>query len=350
MERQLRKERVFYLDLLRVLAMFGVIAIHMPFAEWKGIASTDYSVWGVSLFYHGIVRWAVPLFVMISGALFLDPDRKIDYKDLYLKKALHYVIIYLFWQPLQAIIIGGGQSLIVILASLISGASVYWFLVMLMGLYLTIPYLRKITEDTRLLNGFVGLSLIFTFAFPNLIKWYAFGGWEGIKSAESGWNHLNFHLTLGYVAYFVMGYYLKKLFLTVRARRVIYSLGLLGVAETVAITAYLTYRKNMFVEIAFDNFSICVMLQAIGLFVLIKYTEGKVSASSVLYRWIGIFAKYSFGVYLVHRFVIFFLQEILEKYFNSIIGVPIGIGIVFMISLVIVSVGQRIPILREVVS
>ena len=66
-------ERNTAYDYLRVLASFGVIILHI--AAKKFLSLSVYSnEWQVLNFYDSIVRWTVPVFVMISGALFLNRD------------------------------------------------------------------------------------------------------------------------------------------------------------------------------------------------------------------------------------------------------------------------------------
>ena len=72
-------KRVLYYDLLRIIAIFGVIMIHVTAEHWNSYIDNN---WLLNNFMNGIVHsWAVPIFVMISGALLLG---KIDFtlKDL----------------------------------------------------------------------------------------------------------------------------------------------------------------------------------------------------------------------------------------------------------------------------
>ena len=65
-------KRVYYFDLLKVLAIFAVILVHVsaPFATSE-INSTNYWV-GHSV--DSIFRFGTTIFVMISGALLLDEN------------------------------------------------------------------------------------------------------------------------------------------------------------------------------------------------------------------------------------------------------------------------------------
>ena len=70
-----KKRRQTELDLLRLIAMLGVIVMHIGLGD-KNIPQTRM---GITL-YYGIwasVTWCVPIFVMISGRFFLDPARDI---------------------------------------------------------------------------------------------------------------------------------------------------------------------------------------------------------------------------------------------------------------------------------
>ena len=63
-------QRVACYDVLRVAATFAVVALHLSAQHW---ADTDiYSTaWQAFNLYDSLVRWTVPVFVMISGVFFL---------------------------------------------------------------------------------------------------------------------------------------------------------------------------------------------------------------------------------------------------------------------------------------
>ena len=70
----LMRQRVLFFDLLRCVAAVAVIAIHvlapyLPFNEW-------FTAVGV----NGVTRWAVPVFILITGALMLSDTRPFDAK------------------------------------------------------------------------------------------------------------------------------------------------------------------------------------------------------------------------------------------------------------------------------
>ena len=69
------KNRIEYYDNLRVLAIFGIIAIHV-FQLWHHGEQVN----GMYIYmFSEIVRYAVPIFLMLSGALLLNRDIELSY-------------------------------------------------------------------------------------------------------------------------------------------------------------------------------------------------------------------------------------------------------------------------------
>lgn len=67
------------------MACIGVIGIHAGSQHFRDMP-LDSSVWAVSNFYHGINRFAVASFIMISGCLYLDSKRTWNLRRLWKKK------------------------------------------------------------------------------------------------------------------------------------------------------------------------------------------------------------------------------------------------------------------------
>ena len=91
---EIMKERVLYLDILRIAATFGVLFNHIPLAAVHIFdkQATDVDRFLVNGNVH-VMHFAVPLFVMITGALLLQPERKIDYRKVLTKYAWRMVVI-----------------------------------------------------------------------------------------------------------------------------------------------------------------------------------------------------------------------------------------------------------------
>jgi len=88
--------RIIYLDCLRVAAITAVIIIHIAASQWY-ITPVNTFNWRVLNIYDSLARWCVPIFIMISGALFLNPSKNISKKDLFCKYIKRILIANVFW-------------------------------------------------------------------------------------------------------------------------------------------------------------------------------------------------------------------------------------------------------------
>lgn len=69
--------RVVYFDLLRVVATFVVVAVHLSAMHWADV-DVNSRAWFAFNLYCTAGKWSVPIFVMISGALFLGREVSIS--------------------------------------------------------------------------------------------------------------------------------------------------------------------------------------------------------------------------------------------------------------------------------
>ena len=74
---------VAYLDYLRLVAILGVIIIYV--ATSLNFYRQDYASlnWQILNFWDGLSRFCVPVFIMISGAIFLNPDFDLSWEKLF---------------------------------------------------------------------------------------------------------------------------------------------------------------------------------------------------------------------------------------------------------------------------
>lgn len=85
-----------WIDNSRILAIFAVIVVHVG-AKVVGENTIGSEYWWYGNIFESLARWCVPVFVMISGALLLDPNKKEDLLTFY-RKRLHRIFIpFLFW-------------------------------------------------------------------------------------------------------------------------------------------------------------------------------------------------------------------------------------------------------------
>ena len=92
----MREKRNTALDLIKAIAIFGVIIIHVS-SRLLTSSSVGSSAWTSGLLFGTILRSAVPLFLMVSGVLMLNPEKPLTIKKLYFKSILRIIIAMLFW-------------------------------------------------------------------------------------------------------------------------------------------------------------------------------------------------------------------------------------------------------------
>ena len=71
----LQSNRLLYPDILRILAVFAVMMIHVSASGFYTNPVQSFT-WQVVNFYECMVRWAVPVFVMVTGMFFLNLSKR----------------------------------------------------------------------------------------------------------------------------------------------------------------------------------------------------------------------------------------------------------------------------------
>lgn len=171
-------KRIFYFDFLRVISALAVVSIHVTSAPFTSLPVCS-QAWDMNLLYNSAVHWAVPVFVMISGALFLGNQKRSSWQRILKVSVRHLLFLYLSWSLLYSIQIGWStmiqsgpvQFVKIVLDTFFGGGRYHlWFLPMLIGLYLAEPLVNCFVKNRSLLRYFLVLGLIFSFLLPGLEK------------------------------------------------------------------------------------------------------------------------------------------------------------------------------------
>lgn len=124
---------------------------------------------------RNLMQWAVPCFVMVTGALLLPPEKEITPAKLkkYLMRAgIALAAFSLIFALLDMVLLGGGigDMLKNALSALFLGTGYrhMWYLYMLIALYLTLPLFRKLTahSDEKELRYLLILLAVFQCLLP----------------------------------------------------------------------------------------------------------------------------------------------------------------------------------------
>ena len=337
-------DRVEYYDVLRIIATFAVVLIHV--CAWFELHDLQAGVNYYRL-CGDLVRWAVPIFVMISGALLLDSKRSI--KQIYTKNILRIVTAFLFWSIIYALINNGDNAIsLSILGTVLDGPGHLWFLYMIVGLYMIIPILSKVIDAEKTTLYFCALSFVFVFVLPSLLSAYAVLSGREASVITAKINTLNMYLPLGYSGYFVFGYYLSGHEIHRNVKIGIYVLAVLGICLTFFAHFYRNGDDLLRQIVKWDYLSPIVLIESTALFILCKdhikiRRQRKKSLLSNI-------SKCTFGVYLVHILVMncfFDVIGITEVIGTSLISAFVISLLTFIVSLIISEIINKIPYINK---
>ena len=201
-------QRKIQYDLLRILAAFSVVMLHSAAQFWYDLDVRS-AEWVIANSYNAVFRFGVPIFVMISGALFLDNGYRLNLKRLYIHNILRLVILYIVWSCIYGLYdcVGHGFSSLSykeILREMLSGRYHLWFIPMIVGIYVLLPILKSWVEhtDKKTLQYFLTLFFVLQICSETLRAF--------LKTDELQYilDLAKIELACGYIGYFVWGYYI----------------------------------------------------------------------------------------------------------------------------------------------
>lgn len=346
---QTGSQRVVCYDALRVAATFAVVALHLSAQHW---ADTDiYSTaWQAFNLYDSLVRWTVPVFVMISGVFFLAGTQSL--RQILRKNVLRIVTAFIFWSALYAAYayFFNKCALSTAVTLFFSGHYHMWFLFMIVGLYLIVPLLRPIAQNETLLRYFLLLALVFNFLLPQLGALLSLFSWPLYSSYLSLSGMLYYHFTLGFAAYFMLGRYLSRKELSPKAARWCYALGVAGLIVTVVMTSYASRRLGTATVLFYNYDSVSVLLMCLAVFVFARRHLNFPSLGEKGHARIRALSRWSFGAYLVHPLFIETFDQFLgvnTLSCNAFFSVPLLTLLIGALSFLVSALLSRVPIVNK---
>lgn len=348
--------RQYHLDYLRVFASVAIILLHVTAQNMRYVelAGTEWNIYNIC---NSASRWAVPVFVMMSGALFLP--REIPTKTLYKKYISRMAIAYVVWSAFYAVADPIGNilftdgfriSFIDIIGRFISGAVHLWFLPMIIGLYMCIPLIKQITKNDKLIKYFLLLAFVFCFV-KKQIELSTFTLLSGNAQIISGnvnslLEDFNIYLVFGYTAYFILGFYLNKTDISKKRRTIIYILGVVGLILTIILNLFASKNAGISTEAFYNATSLNVLLMSVAVFVWFRYNA---KGTEKLNKIIIHLSKYSFGAFLVHIFILMVLMAlgIQTTSFHPVLSVPAITIFTTIASYLISWILNKIPVINK---
>ncbi len=298
--------RKYHLDILRTLSIFAVIVLHAA-GRCVRYGTPDQLDWQICQSFVSMFSWAVPVFVMISGALFLAPQKEISLKALYTKYIPHLAIAYLFWSFLYTLFLNTMvhyDSLSIpsiwntIFCTLQGGSAHLWFLWMILGLYILIPILRSCLQNISevTLKYWLMIGFLFCSILPLLRN---LGIFESIFGANI--DILTRSMFGEYVFYFVLGYALEHKSGLFKHTAILYALGGISLIVTIGTVAVQSLYFPDSAYFLLSNSSPAMVMISMALYVLLRArVQKKAKPFSEKHLCVRL-SPYVFGIYLVHN-------------------------------------------------
>jgi len=347
---QAEPTHIYWVDLIRVVAVFQVILVHLSYVIFfkEELLSSN---WVAANFYDSLSRMGVPLFFMVSGYLLLGKREPLA--DFFRKRfwkvgipTLFWSVAYLLWS-VEAYRNGTmsplGIALSMLKAIYLGNVEIHlWFLYILIGIYLVVPILRVFVSaaSRRDLTYFIILWFVATPLFELAQRMLGFP------------TALVIPVVTGYVGYFMLGYLLAELQLDRRGR----ILSIVGIILAVAVTFFgtnmLSAQAGPIDAYFYSYFSPPTVLATICGFFLLKDLGQKLGKVGGLVRTVS---ATSFGIYLIHIFVVELLRKgalgfrLYAWMGPSVYMIPLTALAVFFLSFVVVFVLRKIPVLKMLV-
>jgi surface polysaccharide O-acyltransferase-like enzyme len=344
-----KAENIDWISNLRLIALYAVIILHCSSPLLMAYGKVSMPDWWAADCLNALVRFAVPVFVMITGALLLHREYEIGS---FLKKRLSRVVIpFLFWSLVyiwyswynEEITFGNDAwaNIKQVLHLLKYGSSYHlWYVYMLIGLYFFIPVIGKFVRNAS--EKEILYFLAVWFAVMLITQPYLFRYNPSV----------DMHYFAGFAGYLVLGHYLAfKEFNVKNLRLWMMLLFLLSIAVIAFgsywLIGYQKYPGTMF----YEPVNPAVLTLSASIFMIVKLTVPKVSPLIIRIRdFVG---KYNYGIYLAHALVLYFLDDpfgISYKLCTPIISIPLTALIAFVLSLALVWVINKIPFVGKWVS
>ncbi len=306
--------RIAYINELRVIATLCVVLIHSIIIDENTLLHSEIAT---LMFYKNVLWCVVPLFVMISGALFLNPSKETSYKAMgkYVRRIFLALVVFGLPMCFMELLYGGEKvSAVLIFDTLTNWVTGHswghmWYLYMLLGLYLVTPIIKPFVveaSDTELKIS-LGLLFVLSVLFPLI---------ERMGVDLEGY----MIITTPYIFIYVLGYYLCW---RASAQWTRNKWLLAAIIVACVVVLFERIHHNMML---YGSVDLVIIIQAIAIFLLFKSINKRSKVADIL-------TPYCFGVYLLQAVFANVAYKVLA--IDKAIGVPfynwIGLGTLFFL-------------------
>lgn len=332
-----------YISILNVLACIGVVILHTFETGYTSDANFVFEV-----LIRAIAYCAVPVFFMITGATLIDYRERYDTKTFFKKRLLKVIIPLIIWSIIYFIInFFKGKFSINDLSFkfvfeyffLVKTNPIFWFFVVIIGIYLAIPVISLIPQETRR-KAFLYIIII-TFVFNQFLP-------DLLYHLNLNYNYdLKFPLTYsGWISFIFIGYYIDKYEIVKKHRVIIYVLGIIGFLTMVVPTIFISYHKNESCSWFDEYYDAPCVLYSASVFLFFKSKINNNQIVTKIMPFFNFVASTTLGIYVLHIAIRDFLRCF---YTYSYFGMNLVLTLsILTICFIVVKIVQKIPGLRHI--
>lgn len=352
------KAHIAYLDLLRIVSGLFVVMVHvsawrmedLPVADGKYVIVNTFSCLAFS---------GVALFVMISGALALNPDKETGIQELLLHKTLRFFMIYYIWKAIYQIVLmfDAGKAFTFtnikneIILALVQQRGYYhlWFLPMIAIVYMAVPIIKKGVADQKVCRYFLCIFFIVELLFPTLFQYEFKFKYLFVDFFASN----DFYLFGGYLGYFILGHYLHHWEgdISIRKKSLLYIAGVCAFIIACILGTLASRRTGESSYIMNTPFAVTTFFMVAAIYIVGQSVGRKAGQSERVGSALRFCADRVLGIYLLHPLVInlFRAAGFNASVCSPILFIPLVTVAVFLVSGLISLVLSKIPVIRRLV-
>lgn len=333
-------DKEIFIDKLRTMSCIAVVFLHVISGQYiNGFDNIPvYRVIFDTAILRSVVNFAVPVFVMITGYLLLDPKREVNSNKIkkYILRMIFILLTVGYAYCLIETTVSNNNNFFkniwISFYNLLSGNSWshMWYIYMLIGLYLFIIPLRTIIKnmDFKDVKKMMIILFVLTMVIPTINKLFNL-------------NITTFYIErLKYILYLIIGYEIKNFNIPkyINLLAMILSLSIIIIYSTCFI---------QFPNIIHDYSNPILLVYSVSIFYYIyKYKNDNNKNSKI----INFISENSLNIYLFHPLFLNIIYKFLRVYPTNL---PIIVGeltfftISFVLSILLSVVIKKIPYLKN---
>lgn len=292
--------RILYFDVLNIIACLAVIFLHHNNLVHKYSVSMR-GAWSQALVVEVVAFFAVPVFLMISGATLMEYRKRYDTRTFFKKRLSRVLMPFAIWSVIAFVVaLWKGRYMLdqlsftrvwdIFMTS--DMMSVYWFFPVIISIYLAMPILSLLTDraNRKWLWYMAGVGLLTYSILPPVCKLLGleFNGSYALP------------LTAGFVIFPVLGYLLATEKIKTKWFVVICAAALLALVLRYGVTYYLTLRDGSTNYMLGNYLYFTGVLPAVALFLLARRISWDRYIKGKFLNVLSVVSSCSLGIYLIH--------------------------------------------------